>query len=33
LPSLFGALVMWVGNVLIAVCFNLLVLALLIETA
>ena len=33
LPSLFGALVMWVGHVLIALCFNLLVLALLIETA
>jgi len=33
LPSLFGALIMWVGHVLIAFCINLLVLALLIETA
>jgi hypothetical protein len=33
LPSLFGALIMWVGQVLIAFCMNLLVLALLIETA
>jgi hypothetical protein len=33
LPSLFGALIMWVGQVLIALCMNLLVLALLIETA
>lgn len=33
LPSLFGALMMWVGHVLIAQCMNLLVLALLIETA
>ena len=33
LPSLFGALTMWVGHVLIAFCMNLLVLALLIETA
>jgi hypothetical protein len=33
LPSLFGALIMWVGHVLIALCLNLLVLALLIETA
>lgn len=33
LPSLFGALAMWVGHVLIAFCMNLTVLALLIETA
>jgi hypothetical protein len=33
LPSLFGALIMWVGHVLIAFCIKLLVLALLIETA
>jgi hypothetical protein len=33
LPSLFGALMMWVGHALIALCMNLLVLALLIETA
>jgi hypothetical protein len=33
LPSLFGAAVMWLGHVLIALCMNLLVLALLIETA
>jgi hypothetical protein len=33
LPSLFGALIMWVGHVLIAFCMNLLVLALIIETA
>ena len=33
LPSLFGALMMWVGQVLIALCMNLLVLALLIESA
>ena len=33
LPSLFGALIMWVGHVSIAFCINLLVLALLIETA
>jgi uncharacterized protein DUF3667 len=33
LPSLFGALIMWVGHVLIAFCMNILVLALLIETA
>jgi hypothetical protein len=33
LPSLFGALMMWVGQALIAYCMNLLVLALLIVTA
>ena len=33
LPALFAALMMWVGHVLIALCMNLLVLALLIETA
>ena len=33
LPSLFGALMMWIGHVLVALCINLLVLALLIETA
>ena len=33
LPSLFGALIMWVGHASIALCMNLLVLALLIETA
>jgi hypothetical protein len=33
LPSLLGALIMWVGHALIALCMNLLVLALLIETA
>jgi hypothetical protein len=33
LPSLFAAAVMWVGHVLIVFCMNLLVLALLIETA
>jgi hypothetical protein len=33
LPSLFAGLTMWVGHVLIALCLNLLVLALLIETA
>jgi hypothetical protein len=33
LPSLLGAVVMWVGHVLIAQCMTLLVLALLIETA
>jgi hypothetical protein len=33
LPSLFGTLIMWVGQLLIALCMNLLVLALLIETA
>jgi hypothetical protein len=33
LPSLFGALMMWIGQVLIALGMNLLVLALLIETA
>jgi hypothetical protein len=33
LPSLFGALMMWLGQVLIALCMNLLVLALLIEIA
>ena len=33
LPSLIGALIMWVGHVLIAFCMNLVVLALLIETA
>jgi hypothetical protein len=33
LPTLFGALIMWVGHVLISFCLNLLVLALLIETA
>jgi hypothetical protein len=33
LPSLFGALLMWVGHVLVALCMNLLVIALLIETA
>jgi hypothetical protein len=33
LPSLLGALIMWVGQVLLAFCMNLLVLALLIETA
>ncbi len=33
LPSLCAALMMWVGHVLIALCLNLLVLALLIETA
>lgn len=32
-PSLFGALIMWVGHVLIASCMNLLVLGMLIETA
>ena len=32
-PSVFGALIMWVGHVVIAFCLNLLVLALLIETA
>jgi hypothetical protein len=33
LPSLFGTLIMWVGQVLVAFCLNILVLALLIETA
>jgi Protein of unknown function (DUF3667) len=33
LPSLFGALIMWVGHVLIASCMNLLVLRLISETA
>ena len=33
LPSLITALIMWVGQVLIALCLNLGVLALLIETA
>jgi len=33
LPSLLGALIMWVGHVLIAFCMNLLALVLLIETA
>jgi Protein of unknown function (DUF3667) len=33
LPSLIGALIMWIGHVLIAFCLNFLVLALLIETA
>jgi hypothetical protein len=32
-PSLFGALIIWVGQVLVAFCMNLLVLALIIETA
>ena len=32
-PSVFGALIMWAGHVVIAFCLNLLVLALLIETA
>ena len=32
-PSLFATLIMWVCHVLIAFCLNLLVLALLIETA
>jgi hypothetical protein len=33
LPSLVGALIMWIGHVLIAFCMSLLALTLLIETA
>jgi hypothetical protein len=33
LPALFGTGMMWIGNVLIAQCINVLVLAILIESA